>query len=362
MYSFILLGCSTIIFLMMWDRYALLPLVFATIVSTAVTYLTIQIYKVLGIVDKSSQKEHPKNIHPTPVPRGGGIPIFITVTLGVLVFLPISSSTIAILSGALLLLVLGTLDDILNISPYIRLVGGIIAGAIVVGSGVAITYLTNPLGGNVIAFEQWPMLSMIGSILWITWSMNFVNMGAKGLDGQLPGVVVIAAIVLGLVSWRFAPDPKALEGTFMAATIAGSYLGLLVFNAYPQKIMPGWGAGSLAGYLLAVIAILSGAKLATALIVLGIPLMDVVYAIIRRIRRGQSPVWGDAEHLHHRLLALGWSKRKVAWFYWIITAFLGIVALGLNSQMKIYTIVLVALVVGGVLLWINSSLSSKSHE
>lgn len=145
----------------------------------------------------------------------------------------------------------------------------------------------------------------------------------------------------------------------MASAVAGSFLGLLVFNAYPQKIMPGWGAGALAGYLLAVISMLSGAKLATALIVLGIPLMDVVYAIIRRVRKGQSPVWGDAEHLHHKLLALGYSKRQVAAFYWIVTALLGILALQLNSQMKIYTILLIGVVVGGVLLWINSYLSLK---
>jgi UDP-GlcNAc:undecaprenyl-phosphate GlcNAc-1-phosphate transferase len=107
---------------------------------------------------------------------------------------------------------------------------------------------------------------------------------------------------------------------------------------------------------------LSGAKLATALIVLGIPLMDVVYAIIRRIKNGKSPVWGDAEHLHHKLLAMGWSKRRVALFYWAFTALLGIVALQLNSQMKIYTIILIGIVVGGILLWINSSLSSRQRE
>ena len=173
---------------------------------------------------------------------------------------------------------------------------------------------------------------------------------------------MIAAIVMGIVSWRFVPDPSALESAFMAATVAGSFLGLLFFNAYPQKIMPGWGAGSLAGYLLAVISMMSGAKLATALIVLGIPLMDVVYAIIRRIRRGKSPVWGDAEHLHHKLLAIGWSKRRVAFAYWGFTAILGIIALQLNSQMKIYTILLIAVVVGGVILWINSNLLSKRPE
>ncbi len=356
------MGDATIILLMMWQQYVLLPFGFALIISLAITSLTILAYRALGIVDKSSSLDHPKNIHVTPVPRGGGIPIFITVAFTLLVFLPSSSVTVAILSGALILLVMGVLDDMFNISPYLRLVAGFVASTLVVVFGVSIAYVSNPLGGAPITFLGYEWLATLISILWITWSMNFVNMGAKGLDGQLPGVVVIAAIVMGIVSWRFVPDPSALESAFMAATVAGSFLGLLFFNAYPQKIMPGWGAGSLAGYLLAVISMMSGAKLATALIVLGIPLMDVVYAIIRRIRRGKSPVWGDAEHLHHKLLAIGWSKRRVAFAYWGFTAILGIIALQLNSQMKIYTILLIAVVVGGVILWINSNLLSKRPE
>ena len=356
------MGNATIILLMIWQQYVLLPFGFALLISLAITYLTILIYRALGIVDRSSVVDHPKNIHVTPVPRGGGIPIFITITFTLLAFLPSSSVTIAILAGALILLVMGILDDMFNISPYVRLVAGLVASLLVVLFGVAIAYISNPLGGTPITFEAYPWLANLISVLWITWSMNFVNMGAKGLDGQLPGVVVIAAVVMGIVSWRFVPDPSALESAFMAAAVAGSFLGLLVFNAYPQKIMPGWGAGSQAGYFLAVISMLSGAKLATALIVLGIPLMDVIYAIIRRIRNGKSPVWGDAEHLHHKLLAMGWSKRKVAYVYWGFTAILGILALQLNSQMKIYTIILIGLVVGGVILWINSSLSSKRQE
>ncbi len=360
--EFGVVGDVTIILLMMWQQYALLPFGFSLLISLAVTSMTIMVYRALGIVDKSRASDHPKNIHEVPVPRGGGIPIFMTMAFTSLAFLPSSSERIAILAGALILLIMGILDDLFNISPYVRLVAGFVASTLVVVFGVSIAYVSNPLGGAPITFEGREWISTVVSILWITWSMNFVNMGAKGLDGQLPGVVVIAASVMGVVSWRFAPDPAALESLFMAAAVAGSFLGLLVFNAYPQKIMPGWGAGALAGYLLAVISMLSGAKLATALIVLGIPLMDVVYAIIRRLKNGRSPVWGDAEHLHHKLLGLGWSKRRVAAVYWGFTALLGVLALQLNSQMKIYTILLIAVVVGGVLLWINSSLSSRRRE
>jgi UDP-GlcNAc:undecaprenyl-phosphate GlcNAc-1-phosphate transferase len=126
--------------------------------------------------------------------------------------------------------------------------------------------------------------------------------------------------------------------------------------------MPGWGGGALAGYFLAVLSILSGAKVATAMIVLGVPLMDVIYVMGRRIAAGKSPVWGDTTHLHHQLLRLGWSKTKVAGFYWVVTAILGAIALQLNSQMKAYTILLIAVILGGVLLWINLFLSSNQSE
>jgi UDP-GlcNAc:undecaprenyl-phosphate GlcNAc-1-phosphate transferase len=90
--------------------------------------------------------------------------------------------------------------------------------------------------------------------------------------------------------------------------------------------------------------------------------MDVIYAIVRRVAAGKSPVWGDTGHLHHQLLKLGWSKRQVATFYWLLTALLGTIALQLNSQMKIYTILLLAVSVGGLLLWINLFLSSNRSE
>lgn len=355
------MGNVTIIFHMI-EKYIWLPLIFSLIISLAVTSITILIYRALGIVDRSTSSDHPKNIHKVPVPRGGGIPIFFSIVLTIVLFIPITEKLVLILVGAMILMILGILDDIFNLSPYIRLAVGIAISAMVVFGGVIILYISNPYGGAPIEFDNYMWIAHLISILWITWSMNFVNMGAKGLDGQLPGVVVIAATVMGIMSLRFAPDPTALQATFMAFAVAGGFAGLLVFNAYPQKIMPGWGAGAQAGYLLAIISMLSGAKLATALIVLGIPFMDVVYAIIRRVGRGKSPVWGDAEHLHHRLLALGLSKRQVAGLYWLFTAILGFVALRLNSQMKIYTILLIAIAIGGVLLWINYFLSSSRSE
>lgn len=345
----------------MISQLVVLPFIIAFIISTAITSITILAYKALGLVDRSTKKEHAKHIHTEPVPRGGGIPIFVAMFFATLMFVKMDMQIAGIFVGAIIITLAGILDDMLDISPYLRLALGVVAAVIVVGSGVAIAFVSNPFGPGVIHFDM-RMVTDALTVLWIVWGMNFVNMGAKGLDGQLPGVTLIAAVVMGILSFRFVNDITTWPSAYLSFALAGAYAGLLVFNIYPQKIMPGWGGGALAGYFLAVLSILSGAKVATALIVLGVPLMDVVYVIARRIGAGKSPVWGDTNHLHHQLLKIGWSKRSVAGFYWLVTAVLGAIALQLNSQMKVYTILLIAVIVGGVLLWINLFLSSNQSE
>lgn len=359
---------------MIWSL-VVLPFILAFIVSCAVTTITMRAYRSLGLVDKSTKKDHAKHIHREPVPRGGGIPIFIAMLFTVASFLQFDSHMAGVFAGAAILTILGVLDDIFNISPYIRLVLGFVAAGLVVYSGIGIDFVSNPFGEGVIHLDTlsyevellgqnrvFSLWADLGAMLWIVWGMNFVNMGAKGLDGQLPGVVVIAASVMGILSFRFINDVTAWPSAYLSFALSGAYAGFLLFNFYPQKIMPGWGGGSLAGYFLAVLAILSGAKLATALIVLGVPMVDVVYAMIRRVLSGKSPVWGDDKHLHHYLLRAGWGKRRIAFFYWFITAMLGIVALQLNSALKIYTMVLITVAIGGLLLWFNYFISLNRQD
>jgi UDP-GlcNAc:undecaprenyl-phosphate GlcNAc-1-phosphate transferase len=127
-------------------------------------------------------------------------------------------------------------------------------------------------------------------------------------------------------------------------------LGFLPWNFYPQKIMPGFSGSTLAGYMLAVLSILSTTKVGTLIVVLGVPLVDTGYTIVRRILSGKSPVWGDRGHLHHKLLDMGLSKRQVSIFYWATAALLGLIALNLNASSKLYTIIGTAILVGGLLL------------
>jgi UDP-GlcNAc:undecaprenyl-phosphate/decaprenyl-phosphate GlcNAc-1-phosphate transferase len=178
-------------------------------------------------------------------------------------------------------------------------------------------------------------------------------MGAKGVDGQLSGVVIIAALTIAALSLRFSADIAQWPVIILASITAGAYLGFLPWHVYPQKIMPSHSGSTLAGYLLAVLAILSTAKVGILIVVLGVPIIDTTYTIFRRILQGKSPVWGDRGHLHHRLLDAGLSKRQVALFYWLSSIMLGILAVNLNTTTKIYTIIGIASIVGGLLLWLT---------
>lgn len=327
------------------------PLFVAFSISVLVTPIVIKYAKRLGIMDDPKLTKHPKVIHTKPIPRGGGIPIFIAILIASLLFIPIDKHLISILIGAGIIFVMGHLDDKYNLNPYLRLVLGFLAAYIPISQGIGITFLTNPFGG-IIDLSN-PIFSDIFALLWIVFMMNMVNMGAKGIDGQLSGVTVISALTITALSFTYFTDITQWSVILLTSITAGAFLGFFLWHKYPQKIMPGYGGSSLAGYLLAIASILSTTKVGTLIVVLGIPLIDTGYTIIRRILSGKSPVWGDRGHLHHRLLDYGLSKKQVSEVYWSLTAILGILALNLNSTYKLYTIIGVTMVIGGLILFLT---------
>ena len=350
------------------------PILISFILAVCISPAIIWFYRKNKWIDDPSQQTHPKITHTTPVPRGGGLVVFFSIFFSALVFLPIDKHIVGILLGAVVLTILGFLDDIHNLSPYLRLPLLLIPALCVVGSGIGIAFLSNPFGEQVIRLDTWQIpFELLGqtrtiwiwadllAIVWIVWTMTIVNW-SKGLDGQMPGFVGIAAVIIGILSTKFLSDPAQWSVQTLAMIVAGAFFGFLVWNMYPQKIMAGYGAGSLAGYFLAILAILSGAKVATALLVLAIPTIDAVSVIARRIFSGKSPFWGDRGHLHHRLLDLGWGRRRIAFFYWITTFVLGILALNLNSQQKFYTILALFILVGGMLTWLTLFFSSSKRR
>jgi UDP-GlcNAc:undecaprenyl-phosphate GlcNAc-1-phosphate transferase len=283
----------------------------------------------------------------TSVPRGGGIPIFLSILITSLIMLPLDKHLFGILLAALVALMIGIWDDIKDISPIFRLLSNIFIALIVVASGIGIAYISNPFNGGTIDLSIlkinfdlfgphsiW-VISDLLAIIWIVWCSNIVGW-ATGVDGQLPGFTAISAFFIGILAFRYSTDITQWPVIILAGAVCGSYLGFLPFNFFPQSIMPGYSGKSLAGFFLAVLAILSGAKLATLIFLLGIPMLDAVFTIIRRLLRHQPIYLGDGQHFHHQLLKKGWSRQNIALLYWFFSLMLGIISLFLNSSQKFY--------------------------
>jgi UDP-GlcNAc:undecaprenyl-phosphate GlcNAc-1-phosphate transferase len=137
----------------------------------------------------------------------------------------------------------------------------------------------------------------------------------------------------------------------MCFVTAASFLGFLPHNFYPQKILPGYAAGSLAGYLLGVLSILSWGKLGTMLLLLALPLTDGIVVMVRRISQKKSPFKGDRLHFHHTLLDLGWSRRRIAVFYWLVSLIIGLLTLFMDSEKKFYALLLLLLILSSIVVW-----------
>ena len=343
--------------------------IFSGLASLAIAYYStpfvIKIAKKLGAIDDPKKSKHPKVIHTYPVPRMGGLAIFIAVFTASIIFLPFDKHLKGILAGAIILTVMGILDDKYDLNPYLRLIISFLAAGMPIIAGIGISFISSPLSGMIdlshpqIAFDLFGEAHrnlkglLPAGLFWIVFMMNILNMGAKGIDGQLPGVAAIASITIATLSLKFSADITQWPVIILAAITAGAFLGFLPWNFYPQKIMPGYSGSVLAGYLLAILSILSTTKVGTLMVVLGIPLVDTSYTIVRRIIAGKSPVWGDRKHLHHKLLDAGLSKRQVVYLYWASTALLGLLALYLNTSTKFYTIIGVAILIGGLLIWLT---------
>lgn len=344
----------------------IVPLIVSCLVAYLSTPLIIKMAWKYGLIDDPKKNKHPKVIHTKPTPRAGGGAIFISVVAGIFLFLPVDKHILGIIIGAVLVVIMGLADDKVKLSPYLRLFLQFVAASLPIVAGIGIAFVTNPLTGGVIDLSHpqivfnflgtthtiW-ILSDIFALLWIVILMNFLNMGAKGVDGQLPGVVAIAALAIAFLSLRFSADITEWPVTILAGITAGAFLGFLPWNMYPQKIMPAFSGSNLAGYLLGVLTILTTTKVGILAIVIAVPLIDTTYTVVRRITQGKSPVWGDRGHLHHKLLDAGLKKPQVAAIYWIASAILGIIALSLNTQLKLYTIIILIILIGILIVWLT---------
>jgi UDP-GlcNAc:undecaprenyl-phosphate/decaprenyl-phosphate GlcNAc-1-phosphate transferase len=276
------------------------------------------------------------------ISRFGGVAIIISFLLAIFLSgnLEMDNLKWGIIISSLVILFFGIYDDLKNLSWKKQLLGQLLVIIIMLYAGLQVDYIANPFGGAEFRLDLYKFsifnfqFSILGSIFimfWIVGLMNAMNW-LDGLDGLAGGVGFIGAVTLFFLSVSSLVNQPPLG--IISIILAGAILGFLFFNFHPAKIYMGTSGSMFLGFILATLAIFSGGKIATALLVMGFPILDLFWVIAQRIKSGKSPFKGDALHLHYRLLEKGWPQKKVAMFIYsfiIIFAFSAVVFHSLNK-------------------------------
>lgn len=343
----------------------------AFILAAIITPVIIQIARRFGIVDVPNV---PRKIHTKPIPFLGGMApflAFILVAGFLLLFTPYLfadelpiKKLIGVGVGGLILMIGGFFDDKKNLRPSLQIIAPVLAVLVVIASGVGIHEITNPFGNGAISLVTWErvlfwwqgtpyQLSLPADLFTFVWLMGmmYTTKFLDGLDGLVSGLTVIGATMiffLTMTAQWYQPEVGML-----AVIVAGAFAGFLIWNFHPARVFLGEGGSLFAGYMLGVLAVISGGKIATTLLVFGIPILDAAWVIVRRVFwEKKSPVHGDRKHLHFRLLDNGFSHRGAVVALYVVAMLFGVLTLVLQSSEKIValSVLAVLLVIAGSLL------------
>ena len=322
-------------------------ILFILVVSFILTFMATPMVKFLaerfGVVDvpKDNRRMHKKSM-----PLMGGLAMFYGFVVSIAVFVPVSRELIGLFLGSTIIVVVGIIDDKKNLHPIPKLVFQIIAALIAVYFGHSIKFFSNPFDGSAFPSVLSTPYAEIISVIWIIGITNAVNF-IDGLDGLAAGVSSIASLSILLISIIMGNSAV----TPIAAALVGCCVGFLPFNSNPAKIFMGDTGSTFLGYTLAVISIqglFKGYALISfvlPILVLGLPLFDTLFAIIRRIVHGQSPMTADRGHLHHRLIDLGLNQKQAVAIMYSISSLLGIGSVVMAARGLVQGIVLILSVV-----------------
>jgi UDP-GlcNAc:undecaprenyl-phosphate/decaprenyl-phosphate GlcNAc-1-phosphate transferase len=329
----------------------------AVAISAGLTPLVRRYALAHGVMDKPSS---PRKIHKQPVAYLGGLAIFAGFAGTVILLIPFSRQLAALLAGCLVLVVVGAIDDIRGLSPWVKLGWQFVAALVALSGGIGIAgQIHSPFGGMIdlswgrmafdfagLSFHITPIANLL-SLLWMVGLANTVNF-LDGLDGLACGVSAIAAFVLFLVSVGPRVDQPAVA--LLAIILAGAALGFLPYNFYPARIFMGDSGAYFLGLALAMLSIYSGAKLATAALVLGFPIVDALWAVLRRVAHRTSPFKADRYHFHHLLVDSGLTQRQAVLTIYVVALAFGAVALFVGSFAKLLAMILLVVLMGSMLL------------
>lgn len=339
------------------------PALSAFVLAILLVIVALKVFPRLKLMDKPQKY----GLNRAPVPYSGGVMIFLAFLVCVLIFVPLSKALTGLVIGATVIVVLGFLDDYFCLSPWIRLLVQFFAAMILIFSGVGILSMNFPFLGVIdftgIVWGGVFVLSALFTVFWVMLVLNTMNF-ADGVSGISSGVSFVAALTIFILSIHPGVHENPVSQVpvaTIAIIVAMISLAFLIFDFPKAKILMGDSGSTFFGFMLATLAIFSGGKVATAFLVLGLPILDMIWVIARRVLAGQKPWKGDLKHLHHRFLGVGFSERKVVVLYLLITGVMGVTAVSfVSGQQKFF--VLIGLLIFVVLLAISLIFTSKKEK
>lgn len=340
----------------------LLVAIFAGLLSAGLTPLVKKYAWNHGVLDDPSI-DKARRQHDRPVALLGGLAVGLVVVFGLLLLPWLSANLspryiptthfLVVLGGVLLLMLGGILDDRLRLSPRQSILFPVLASLLIVLGGIGVNFITRPWGGvwridtfkiTLFVVDGWPYVLSLGSALFtFIWLMGmmYTTKLLDGLDGLVSGITVIGATILLVLCLR--PPVLQPDTALLAALVAGAFAGFLPWNFSPAKIFLGEGGALLAGFLLGILGIIAGGKIAATLLIIGIPVLDVVWVILRRLFwERKSVAAADRKHLHFRLLDAGLTTRQAVLLLWGMSIGFGAIGLFLHSWGKLIALLLLA--------------------
>jgi UDP-GlcNAc:undecaprenyl-phosphate GlcNAc-1-phosphate transferase len=313
----------------------------AALLALALTPVVRRIAIQIGMVDVPERRR----VNTRPVPRAGGIATMTAFVLVALVAIGVNDQLaivpwpilidrpelIALFAGAVAAALMGLIDDYLQIRARWQLVGQLLLAVWAVALGIGVGSLNDPLGPGTIRLEGW--IGAVVTVFWIVGMINSVNF-IDGLDGLSTGIGLIAAVTLGIISLTTTVGQPFIA--LICFTLAGALLGFLRWNFHPASVFAGTSGVLFLGYTLALLSILGTAKVAVALLVLGVPIIDTFWIIVRRIATGRTPFSPDRGHIHHRLLDLGLTHTQAVVLIYAMCVGLAGLSLVLSGTGQIY--------------------------
>lgn len=330
--------------------------------------LSIKIANRFDIIDRPRSD---RRIHDRPIPRFGGMSIVVGTTLAMIVPAVSNPALRVAILGGILMYALGACDDLFDLKPIVKFVGQWIIGSIVYFMGIRISFIghlfeLSNAGANLVLNGG---LAYLITVLWIVGVTNAVNL-MDGMDGLAAGATMIMAMSLAYVAYIHGSRLGSMSVCVALMAVAGGCAGFLPFNFSPARTFMGDGGSLFLGYMIAVLSVISPLKRATMvgaiipILALAVPLFDTVFAIVRRLYRGQPIMQADKEHLHHHLLAAGFGQRRSVLVIYGIVGIMGIVSVLISRELykDAFFLALIAMLYLGIIIIPKQPIKDKKEE